>query len=199
MNLLALVAVAALAAGPAPQQGGTARGIEIALPPDTTATETAEVPTVDLRAAVKIAAREIALQQRDPETGQFVSADAAAEDQTGYFGMMYGNSYNPAQLSYFGASVADIWSRNELQKTCDDNPAVECSDGWPSNVSTEVLMTGLVYMGATGIQRLAKKYWDVDLDDGWKNMLIYAGLAGVRLAMTWDQVSNANAVREFGR
>lgn len=186
MNLLALVAIAALGI-PAPQQASVETVVDAP-------------PPIDLRAAVKEVAAQIVAEDLELRAANGWQDPAQpADEQTGYFGMLYGNSYDPSVLSYYGASAADIWSRYELQQTCAASATVECSNGWPGNVSTEIALTAGVYMAATGVQRLAKKYWDVDLDDGWKNLLIFGGLAAVRAAMTWDQVSNANALREFGR
>jgi hypothetical protein len=60
-------------------------------------------------------------------------------------------------------------------------------------------MTAGVYAGVTGIERLAKKYWDVELDEGWKNLLIWGGMAGVRSMQAYLQMRDANDIRGFGR
>ena len=50
-------------------------------------------------------------------------------------------------------------------------------------------------MGVNGVQRLAKKYWDLDLTDGWKQYAIWGAMSVARLAPTRTQVSLANDIR----
>ncbi len=59
------------------------------------------------------------------------------------------------------------------------------------------MVTAGVYAGVIGVQKLAKQYWDVDLDEGWKEILLFGGMAAVRGAIAWQQMNDANAVREF--
>ncbi len=163
--------------------------------------ETADAPPrIDFDAAIKEAAARVvaedagfllALQERDPATGQFV----AAEDERGFWTMSKDGLTEPAQLMFLAASVADIWSRAEVTRLCEDSADVLTCSNTGLSASVDSLMTAGVTMGVTGIQRLAKKYWDVDLDESWKQYAIWGGLSAVRLAATWSQVSLANDIR----
>ena len=149
---------------------------------------------IDLEAALAAAVDEI-LQERDPETGRFVAADTG----TGYFGMMTENSYDPAVLAFFAASAIEMYTASDLRNQCEANTVITCSDPWPNTVQQDAMITGAVYAGVTALQRLAKTQWDVDLDEGWKNVLVWGGIAAVRGLISAKNISDANALREFGR
>ena len=149
-------------------------------------------------AAARIVAEDLGLQvvQRPPGTPQ---EQAEIDAQPGFFRMMGQSGTHPPELVFMAASVADIWSKQELQKVCENNPLIMCDAGWPESATMDAAITAGVYTGVVGIQRLARKYWGVDLDDGWKELLLFGGMSAVRGFFTWQQIQDANAVREFGR
>ncbi len=195
MTFATLILAAALAM-PAPQQGGTVLPLQLELEDQVVAelVTPASAPVIDLEAALAAAVDEI-LQERDPETGRFVAADTG----TGYFGMMTENSYDPAVLAFFAASAIEMYTASDLRNQCEANTVITCSDPWPNTVQQDAMITGAVYAGVTALQRLAKTQWDVDLDEGWKNVLVWGGIAAVRGLISAKNISDANALREFGR
>lgn len=167
------------------------------------AQEATSPPPIDFdieieRISAELVAEELGLQviAREPMTAEELAAKQA---EPGYFRMTGTSLNNPPVLTYFAMSALDIYSKQELQNVCSENPYVTCDAGWPESASMDAAITAGVYAGVIGIQRLSKKYWDVDLDDGWKEILIWGGLAAVRGALAWSQYQDANDVREFGR
>jgi len=197
MTFAALILTAALTMMPAPQQGGTVLPLLLELEDQVVAelVTPAPAPVIDFDAAMAAAVDEI-LQERDPETGQFVAAE---DNGTGYFGMMTENSYDPAVLAFFAASAIEMYTASDLRNQCEASTVITCSDPWPNTVQQDALITGGVYAGVTALQRLAKTQWDVELDEGWKNVLIWGGIAAVRGLLSAQNISDANALREFGR
>ena len=137
-------------------------------------------------------------QARDPETGRFVAASEEGEGD-GYWAMMYGNSYDPAVLAFMAASAFEMYTASDLRGLCDASENITCTDPFPGTVMQDAIVSAGVYAGVTALQRLAKTQWDVDLDDGWKNVLIWGGITGVRALLAAKNMSDANALREFGR
>lgn len=187
MNLLAIAFMVAVAAVPMQQEA-----------------ETAAPPAIDLRAAmdeavVRLVAEEtgatvVWIQDRDPETGRFI---AVQEDpERGFLKMLYQDTYSAPELAFTAASIFQMYVDSDFRKLCLENPELDCSTGYPNSVTQDVLMTTAVYAGVKGVQRLAKKYWDVDLDEGWKNLLIFGGLTGVRVLFAADGLSLNNSIRE---
>ncbi len=152
-------------------------------------------PPVDLRAAIA----ETAAAMVHQEAAGWADAQQPDDNGTGYFGMMYQNTYDPAVLAYLAASTAEIWSASALRDQCEASQVIACTNPWPNTVQMDAMITAGVYAGVTGLQRLAKTQWDVDLDEGWKNVAIWGGIAAVRMLITAINVSDANALREFGR
>lgn len=167
--------------------------------------EAEAAPPIDLDAAIEEAAIRVVaedlgadvvwIQERDPETGRFVSA----QEDEGYWRMMYSNTYDPAVLAFFAASTAEMYSNSDLQKQCAESAIVGCTNPFPGTVQQDALITAGVYAGVTGLQRLAKTQWGVELDEGWKNVLIWGGMAAVRGIITANNMSDANALRDLGR
>lgn len=160
------------------------------------AQQDAEISRLDFQQAAAEAAEEIVAE--DVEQFEGTGQQLELEDP-GYFKLLYSGAYSPPELTFIAASVVDMWSKSELQKACEANPYISCDPSWPESVQADVLMTAGVYAGVTGIERLAKKYWDVDLDEGWKNLLIWGGMAGVRSMQAYLQMRDANDIRGFGR
>ncbi len=169
-------------------------------------------PPIDLETAVRVAALRVVaedigatvvwIQERDPETGRFVATPAAAQtvdNGAGFFSMLYGNSYDPAVLAFFAASVAEMYSAADLRTQCGESTIVSCSDPFPASVSTDALITAGVYLGVTGLQRLAKTQWGVETTTGWKNVLVWGGIAAVRGLLTASNLSDSMALRDLGR
>ncbi|KKM72944.1 hypothetical protein LCGC14_1415400 [marine sediment metagenome] len=147
---------------------------------------------IDLEAAMARAVDEL-LQERDPETGRFVVAD----DGTGFFGMMAAGSYDPAVLAYFAASAVEIYTAYDLQNQCDASTIVSCSRRIGPEL--DAALTAGIFAGVTGLQRLAKTQWGVDLDEGWKQVAIWGAMAAVRGMVSASNIQDANALRELGR
>ena len=187
MNLPALLFIAALSAMPPPQQA-------------------ASPPEIDFDRAIAIAAAQVVaedlglvlLQERDPETGRFAAAQEE-DAETGYLGMMAQNAYDPGALVFMAASVAQMYSASDLRTQCAESQIVTCSDPFPSTVQQDAMITAGVYAGVTGLQRLAKAKWGVELDSGWKELLIWGGIGAVRSLFTAKNMSDANALRDLGR
>ncbi len=194
MTFATLSLTAALTMSAPQQGGGTVLPLLLELEDQVVAELVTPAPSIDLDAALAAAVDEI-LQERDPETGQFVAADT----DTGYFGMMTENSYDPAVLAFFAASAIEMYTASDLRNQCEENTVITCSDPWPNTVQQDAMITGAVYAGVTGLQRLAKTQWDVDLDEGWKNVLVWGGIAAVRGLISAKNISDANALRELGR
>lgn len=186
MTLATLVLAAAIAALPAQQPASND-----------------DPPKIDFdraiaEASARIVAEDLGLQvvARPPMT----AAEQAEKDaEPGYLRMTAQGMTHYPELLFVGMSALDIYSKQELQNVCTSNPYVTCDAGWPESASMDAAITAGVYAGVVGIQRLSKKYWDVDLDDGWKEILLWGGMATVRGFLAWDQMQDANAVREFGR
>lgn len=185
MHITTLLFAAAIAVAPMQQQ------------------EESKPPTFDFDKAItevaaRIVAEDLGLQvvQRPPQTA---AEQAEIEAQPGFFQMMGESGRHAPELVFMAASVADMWSKQELQKVCASNEFVSCDAGWPQSVTMDAAITAGVYAGVVGVQRLAQKYWGVDLDDGWKELLLWGGLSLVRGFFTWEQVQDANAVRGFGQ
>lgn len=198
MTAAVMVMLLAIAA-PAPQQG-TALPLAIDAPPAagfavSIEAPEPEAPPLDLRREAKAVAAAMVAQ----EANGWQDAQQPADDGTGYFGMMYGNSYDPAVLSFFAASAVEMYTAYDLRNQCAASTVITCSDPWPSSVQMDALLTAGVYAGVTGLQRLAKTQWDIDMDEGWKNLLIFGGLAAARALVSASNISDANALREFGR
>lgn len=198
MTAAVMVMLLAIAA-PAPQQG-TALPLAIDAPPAagfavSIEAPEPEAPPLDLRREAKAVAAAMVAQ----EANGWQDAQQPADDGTGYFGMMYGNSYDPAVLSFFAASAVEMYTAYDLRNQCAASTVITCSDPWPSSVQMDALLTAGVYAGVTGLQRLAKTQWDLDMDEGWKNLLIFGGLAAARALVSASNISDANALREFGR
>lgn len=198
MQITALLLTFALSAISPTQQAGP----NVALGQKDAKQLTSGQPPVDLEAAIHEAAMRIVaedlgleMQDRDTAAGQFVAAD----DGTGYMGMLYQNSYDPAALAFMAASVAEMYSASDLRTQCLESEIVTCSDPFPSTVQQDALITAGMYAGVTALQRLAKTQWDVDLDEGWKRVLIWGGVAAVRGFITAQNMSDANALRDLGR
>lgn len=191
MNVIAFLFTAALAAMPMQQEAEEPLQLDLS----------AEVQEAALRVVAEAAGVELVwIQNRDPETGRFIAAPAnEEEEEAGYFRMLYGNTYDPAVLMFVAASAAEMYSASDLRNQCLESTVVTCSDPFPSTVSTDALITAGVYAGVTALQRLAKTQWDVDLDSGWKNLLIFGGIAAVRSIVTASNISDANALRDLGR
>ncbi len=195
----ALILTAALAVTPAAAaERGTALPILLELDagpafelPALTPEFVTDRPSVDLRAAMARAVDEL-LQERDPDTGQFV-----ADTGTGFFGMMGEGTYDPAVLAFFAASAIEIYSAYDLQNQCDASAVVECSR--PLSPELDAALTAGIYAGVTGLQRLAKTQWGVDMDEGWKQVAIWVGMAAVRGFVSASNMQDANALRELGR
>lgn len=183
MNLTALILTAALAA----------------MPPVEQATES---PPIDFAAAITRAAADVVAKDHGLQVVQR-SASTPSEleeaEGTSYFGMLYGNSYDPAVMAFMAASMAEIYSASDLRTQCGESEIVTCSDPFPSTVQEDALVTAGMYAAVTGLQRLAKTQWGVDLDDGWKNVMIWGGVAAVRGFITAQNMSDANALRDLGR
>lgn len=179
MNLAALLLTAALASTPAAQQAAESP------------------PAIDFDAAIEDAVAELLAEQqaRDPETGQFIAAD----NGTGYLGMLADGTYDPAVLAFFAASAVEMYSAHDLRNQCDASAIVSCSDPFPGTVTQDMAITAGVYAGVTALQRLAKTQWDVDLDEGWKQVALWGGMALVRGLVSAQNMSDANALRELGR
>lgn len=185
-----LLAVALSATSPTPQATEAPPPIDF----DAAITEAAlRVVAEDIGAEV------VWVQDRDPETGRFVAGSAQGDEDRGYWAMMYGNSYDPAVLAFFAASVAEMYSASDLRTQCEENVIVTCSDPFPGTVQQDALITAGVYAGVTALQRLAKTQWGIDMDDGWKNVLIYGAMATVRGLIAGQNMSDANALRRLGR
>lgn len=168
---------------------------------------TAPPPTIDFEAAMDEAVMRIIaedtpglevvwVQERDPETGRFVAAQEG-EEERGFFKMMYQDSYSAPELAFMGSSVIQMYAESDFNGLCESNPWLRCETNFASTVQQDALMTAGVYAGVKGVQRLAKKYWDVDLDEGWKNLLIFGGLTAVRGFIAADTISLNNAIREL--
>lgn len=197
-----LIFTVALAIAPAAASDGTALPLLLELEAGPAFELVLEAPTppalpIDLEAAIDEAVQAVAngWQDRDPETGRFVQADTG----TGYFGMMSGNSYDPAVLAFFAASAIEMYTAYDLRNQCDASEVITCSDPFPGTVQQDAMLTAAVYAGVTGLQRLAKTQWDVDMDEGWKQVAIWGALAAVRGLLSASNISDANALREFGR
>lgn len=187
MQLTALILTAALGALPAAQQAAEE-----------------QPPPIDLMAAVELAAAELVaedlglvLQERDPETGRFVAAQD--DTGTGYFGMLANGTYDPAVLAFFASSAVKMYSAHDLRNQCNASEIVTCAHPFPGTVNQDIAITAGVYAGVTALQRLAKTQWDVDLDEGWKQVLLWGGMAAVRGLIAAQNMSDANALRELGR
>ena len=164
-------------------------------------------PPIDLEVAIHEAALRVVaedlgaevvwIQERDPETGRFVAGEL--DEENGYWGMMYGNSYDPAVLAFFAASIAEMYSASDLRTQCAESTIVTCTDPFPATAQQDALITAGVYAGVTALQRLAETQWGVNMDDGWKNLLIFGSLATVRSLITARNMSDANALRDLGR
>lgn len=184
MQITALLLTAALSALPAAQQEASSTP-----------------PAIDFEAAIEEAVAELVaedaarleLQERDPVTGRFVQADTG----TGYFGMLADGMTHGGELAFVAASALEIWSSYELRQQCEANPYVSCTDPFPGTVQQDALMTAATYAGVKGLQRLAKTQWDVDLDDGWKDLAIFGAMTLVRSLVTAQNVSDANALRDL--
>jgi hypothetical protein len=169
---------------------------EVAAPP----------PTIDFEAAIKehamrivaedLGAEVVWVQERDPETGRFVAAQEG-EEERGYFTMMYQDAYSAPELAFMGASVIQMYAQSDFNGLCERNTWLQCDTRFADTVQQDALVTAGVYAGVKGVQRLAKKYWDVDLDEGWKNLLIFGGLTAVRGLVAADTISLNNAIREL--
>jgi hypothetical protein len=167
---------------------------------------TAPPPTIDLDAAMddavtRIIAEDLGLelvwvQERDPETGRFV-ATQEGEEETGYLKMLYQGTYSAPELAFMGASAIQMYAESDFNGLCERNPWLKCDTNFGSTVQQDVLITAGVYAGVKGVQRLAKKYWGVDLDEGWKNLLIFGGMTAVRGLVAADTISLNNAIREL--
>jgi hypothetical protein len=163
-------------------------------------------PTIDFDAAMdeavtRIIAEDLGLelvwvQERDPETGRFVAAQEG-EEETGYLKMLYQGTYSAPELAFMGASVIQMYAESDFNSLCERNPWLKCDTNFGSTVQQDALITAGVYAGVKGVQRLAKKYWGVDLDEGWKNLLIFGGLTAVRGFAAADTISLNNAIREL--
>ncbi|MCP4871596.1 MAG: hypothetical protein GY898_23045 [Proteobacteria bacterium] len=201
MTITTLFLAVALASSPVAAADGTALplllDLEVAPPFELELVAPTPAPSIDFEAAMEEAVQAVAngWQDRDPATGRFVEADTG----TGYFGMLAGNSYDPAVLAFFAASAVEMYSAYDLRNQCAASTVVSCSDPWPSSVQQDALLTAGVYAGVTGLQRLAKTQWGIDMDEGWKNVLIFGSLAAVRSLLSASNISDANALRELGR
>ena len=163
-------------------------------------------PTIDFDAAIEEAALRVVadvlgaelvwVQERDPETGRFVAAQEG-EEETGYLKMLYQGTYSPPELAFMGASVIQMYAESDFNGLCERNAWLECDTNFGSTVQQDALITAGVYAGTKGVQRLAKKYWGVDLDEGWKNLLIFGGMTVVRGLVAADTISLNNAIREL--
>ena len=166
---------------------------------------TAPPPTIDFDAAVQEAAMRVVaedlgatvvwVQERDPDTGRFVAAQDG-EEERGYLKMLYQDTYSPPELAFMGASLIQMYAQSDFNGLCERNPWLECDTRFADTVQQDALVTAGVYAGVKGVQRLAKKYWGVDLDEGWKNLLIFGGLTAVRGFVAADTISLSNAIRE---
>ncbi len=198
MTISTMLLAAMLAAAPLPSDG-TVVAFEMEMPsrPAFEFTMPAEPVSIDFDAAIAEAVQAAAngWQQRDPNTGQFV----AAEPERGYFKMLYQDTYDPAVLTFIAASAFEMYTAYDLRNQCAASAVVSCSDPWPSSVQMDAMLTAGVYAGVIGLQRLAKTQWDVDLDEGWKSLLIWGGIAAGRALVAASNMSDANALREFGR
>lgn len=196
MNICTYILALALSALPAAQQVAEAR------PPDQIRSD-----AIDFEAAIEVAAMHIVaedlgaelvwIQERDPDTGQFVAGET--DEENGYWSMLYSNSYDPAVLMFFAASVAEMYSGSDLRTQCAESTIVTCSDPFPGTTQQDALITAGVYAGVTALQRLAETQWDVDMDEGWKNLLIFGAMATVRGLIAGQNMSDANALRDLGR
>jgi hypothetical protein len=175
--------------------GAITLAVMLAATPAAQQLDEAAMPEIDLRAAAAQAAEAVVAE----DVEQFEGTGAVPEDERGYFELMYRGAYSPPELTFIAASVVDMWSKSELRKECEANPYIQCDPTWPESVQADVLMTAGVYAGVVGLERLAKKYWDVELDEGWKNLLIFGGMAGVRSVQAYLQMRDANDIRGFGR
>lgn len=154
--------------------------------------------TIDFDAEVERISAEIVAEEIGAEL-VWVQDPTPTDPDKGYWKMLYSNSYDPAQLVFFAASVAEMYSNSVLQNQCAQSTIVECTNPFPGSVQEDALVTAGVYAGVTALQRLAKTQWDVDLDEGWKNLVIWGSLATIRSIVTASNVSDANALRELGR
>ena len=186
MHITGLILTAGLAAMPVPQKAVEAP------------------PPFDFEAAIEEAAARVVaedarlwVQVRD-ETGRFVAA-GQADEENGYFSMLYGNSYDPSVLSFLAASAIEMYSASDLRTQCSESTIVSCSDPFPGSVQTDAMVTAGVYAGVTALQRLARTQWSVEMSEGWKNVLIWGSMAAVRGFLTTRNISDANALRSLGR
>lgn len=200
MTITTMLVAAMLVAAPLPSDG-TAVAFEMEMPSrapfEFELVRPAEPVAIDFELAIAEAVQAVAngWQDRDPNTGQFV----ANEPERGYFKMLYQDTYDPAVLSYFASSAVEMYTAWDLRNQCAASAVVSCSDPWPSSVQMDAMLTAGVYAGVIGLQRLAKTQWDVDLDEGWKSLLIWGGIAAGRALVSASNISDANALREFGR
>lgn len=151
----------------------------------------------DLRAAIDEAALRVVAEDAGVELVWI--QEPGGEEDVGYWVMMLQNTIDPAVLMYFAASVAEIYSASDLRTQCDESTIIECSNPFPNTAQQDALITAGVYAGVTALQRLAKTQWDVDMDEGWKNLLIWGGMATVRAIIAGQNMSDANALRDLGR
>ena len=200
MLATSLVMIAALSVLPTAQQADTDDRQQAGASEERTVD--AAWPDFDLRTAMaeavaRVVAEDLGLQvvQRPASTPGEMEEAAG----TPYFQMLYGNSYDPAVLAFFAASVAEMYSASDLRTQCEESAIVTCSDPFPGTVQQDALITAGVYAGVTALQRLAKTQWGVDLDEGWKNVLVWGGIAAVRGLIAGQNMSDANALRDLGR
>lgn len=168
---------------------------EVTAPPPTIDFERAMADAVTSIIAEDMGLEVVWVQERDPETGRFVAAQEG-EEERGYLKMLYQDTYSPPELAFMGASMIQMYAQSDFNGLCERNPWLQCDTRFADTVQQDALVTAGVYAGVKGVQRLAKKYWDVDLDEGWKNLLIFGGLTAVRGLVAADTISLNNAIRE---
>ncbi len=158
----------------------------------------AATPPMDWDEAIRAAAEKVVMEDLAAETGgTLVYVQDPTDPERGFFTMLYGDSYGAPELAFMAASAFSMYVDSDFRSLCADNEALECAGAFPNSVPTDAMLTAGVYAGVKGVQRLAKKYWDVDLDEGWKNLLIFGGLTAVRALVAADGMSLNNQIREI--
>lgn len=202
MTISTMLLVLVIAATPAPSDG-TAIGIQIEMPGgDGFVFEISTPPepvVIDFDMAIAEATIAVVHGQAAADGWAEAQQPDAADDGRSFFTMLYQDTYDPAALTYIAASVFEMYTASDLRNQCEASEVITCSDPWPSTVQMDAMLTAGVYAGVIGLQRLAKTQWDVDLDEGWKSLLIWGGIAAGRALVAASNMSDANALREFGR